>query len=44
MRGEEDILRYQLTSNDGHVTDVVLFVHDASQLINGEVDHLGGGV
>ena len=27
-------------SDDGHVSNVILFVHDFSNLIHGEVDHL----
>ena len=28
-------------SNDGHVTDVLLFVHDLTDLVNCKVNHLG---
>jgi hypothetical protein len=29
-------------SNDGHVTDVSPSVHQSTDLLNGEVNHLGG--
>ena len=28
--------------NDGHVTDVGWMIHQAADLIDGEVDHVGG--
>ena len=28
-------------SNDGHVSDILLFVHDLTDLVNREVNHFG---
>ena len=29
-------------SNHGHVSDILLFVHDLTDLVNREVDHIAG--